>query len=87
MIWKDSRKNSTGNEKIDQYTLYIINSLEMAAEFCYERYMDDHNLDKNVELSDLCSDELMLLFGEDDDDVYDSSEFFMCMNKKFMDLL
>ena len=53
MIWKDSRKNSTGNEKIDQYTLYIINSLEMAAEFCYERYMDDHNLDKNKYILDL----------------------------------
>ena len=45
----------------------------------------EDTLDKNVELSDLCADELMLLFGEDDEDVSDSGEFFMCMNRKFMD--
>ena len=40
-------------------------------------------MDDNVELSDLCLDQLMILFGEDEDDVSDSSEFFMCMNRKF----
>jgi hypothetical protein len=43
----------------------------------------EDTLDKNVELSDLCSEELMLLFGEDYEDVSVSGEFFMCMNKKF----
>ena len=47
----------------------------------------EDTLNKNVELSDLCTDELMLLFGEENEDVSDSGEFFMCMNKKFMDRL
>jgi len=43
----------------------------------------EDTLYKNLELSDLCSEELMMLFGEDYEDVSVSSEFFMCMNKKF----
>ena len=43
----------------------------------------EDTLDKNVELSNLCSEELMVLFGEEDEDVSVSSEFFMCMNRKF----
>ena len=79
--------------------IVVFENFLQECESCVELYtkMLDNNqnigatakdtLDKNVDLSDLCSDELMFLFGEDDDDVYDSSEFFMCMNKKFMDLL
>lgn len=35
------------NNKIEQKTRYIINSLKMAIEMCSERYLNDHRLDKN----------------------------------------
>jgi hypothetical protein len=39
--------NSTKNKKIDQQTLYIINSFMMAVEMCYEKYIQGHNLNLN----------------------------------------
>jgi hypothetical protein len=41
-VSKNESKWGSGNEKIDQQTLYIYNSLEMAFEMCYARYMDIH---------------------------------------------
>lgn len=45
-IIQETSKNSTGDSKLDQKTLYIINSLNMAIEMCYNRYIEGHRLDK-----------------------------------------
>jgi hypothetical protein len=46
-ILASSFKNSSGDEKIDQKTLYILNSFIMAVEMCADRYLAGHHLDKN----------------------------------------
>lgn len=46
-ILRDSVNESTGDEKLDQRILYIINSLRMAVDMCYDRYMDGHGIDKS----------------------------------------
>jgi hypothetical protein len=53
MIKSDLIKTSIKDIKLYQNSLYIINSLKMAAEMCYERYMDGHNLDKSKYILDL----------------------------------
>jgi len=40
-------KINTGDNRLDQKTLYIINSLKMAIEMCSERYILGHKLDVN----------------------------------------
>jgi hypothetical protein len=55
-IYKNESKLGCGDEKINQSVLYIYNSLEMAFEMCYERYMDAHKIDKskyNLETSNI----------------------------------
>ena len=47
-IFKKQSKSGVDNEKLDQRILYIYNSLEMAFEMCYERYMDGHGLNKSL---------------------------------------
>ena len=45
---KNESKWGCGDKKTDQRTLYIYNSLEMAFEMCYDRYMNAHpDLDRN----------------------------------------
>lgn len=46
VIRTESKKAPTGDEKIDQMSLYIINSFMMAAEMCFDRYIDGHRLNK-----------------------------------------
>jgi len=46
-INKDESKWGCGDEKTDQKILYIYNSLEMAFEMCYSRYMDGHKINKD----------------------------------------
>ena len=43
----DTSRIDTKDDRLDQKCLYIINSLKMAIEMCYDRYMDGHNLDKS----------------------------------------
>jgi len=45
-INKEISKNTTGDSKLDQQILYIINSLTMAIEMCSDRYFEGHRLDK-----------------------------------------
>jgi len=45
---RSESKSGTGDEKTDQRVLYIYNSLEMAFDMCYTRYMDSHVLDKSL---------------------------------------
>lgn len=52
-IHKDSFKQSTGNDRLDQKTLYVFNSLVMAAELCLDRYLSGHGLDGNQYSLDL----------------------------------
>lgn len=40
-------KLGSENEKVDQRTLYIFNSLSMAFEMCSDRYLEGHGLDKS----------------------------------------
>jgi hypothetical protein len=47
----------------------------------------EDTLNKNLDLSDSCLDELTNLFGEDYDDITHAGEFFICMNKKFSKIL
>ena len=46
-IFKDFSKNSLEDKEIEKRSLYIVNSLLMAIEMCFDRYMDGHNLNKN----------------------------------------
>lgn len=46
-IFKDFLKNSIEDKEIEKRSLYIVNSLLMAIEMCFDRYMDGHNLNKN----------------------------------------
>lgn len=48
----DTSSINTGDENIDQKCLYIVNSLKMAIEMCYDRYMRNHGLDKTKYLLD-----------------------------------
>ena len=45
-IIQKTNRESTGDNKLDQRSLYIINSLKMAIEMCYSKYIEGHNLDK-----------------------------------------
>jgi len=53
MIRSDSVNINLSDERINQNALYIINSLKMAAEMCYNSYMDAHSFDKNKYILDL----------------------------------
>ena len=46
-IIQETIKNNTGDNKLDQRSLYIINSLKMAIEMCYDKYIDGHKIDKS----------------------------------------
>lgn len=48
----DTSKINTGNNKVDQKCLYVINSLKMGIEMCYDRYMDGHKMDKSKYMLD-----------------------------------
>lgn len=54
-IRPDYLRDSTGDDRLDQKTLYVINSITMAAEMCFDRYMDGHGLDKSKYRLDLDS--------------------------------
>lgn len=40
-------KKTTGDDRLDQKTLYVVNSLTMAAEMCFDRYASGRGLDKS----------------------------------------
>lgn len=46
-IMKDFLKNNVSNSLIEKRTRYIINSLLMSVEICFERYMTAHRLNKD----------------------------------------
>lgn len=52
-IIKDSLKNTTGSNLTDKKTLYIINSLTMAAEMCTDRYFSMQGIDPSPYRLDL----------------------------------
>ena len=49
----NSLKESTGLDLLDKQTLYIVNSLSMAFEMCFERYCQLKNINHNEYLLDL----------------------------------
>jgi hypothetical protein len=46
-IFKDSLKNIVEDKLVNGRTRYIINSLLMAVEMCFERYIQGHNLNRD----------------------------------------
>lgn len=53
MIKSDSVNIESSDKKINQNTLYIINSITMAVEMCFNKYIDGHSLNKEKYMLDL----------------------------------